>query len=255
MRYSQYKIAGILGAILFLAVGFAALRESHDLWDSGLFSLTLGLLLAAVLLAVHRTESRRAFWIGFALFGCGYLSLSLCPSTDSRLITTKALLYLDQSNIFLNRANSIRAFLNADRMHAYNLSLDDLLKATEESRLIDSPEQEQLRQKTWPTLEFVLGSKVLGSVHVRYNKPEWYRNIVLKADPYGEILRLRDVATVGPGSSSYILGVRAGTTENFVRIGHSLSALLVAWLGGVLSRRLRRERAAPAVSTEEATGG
>ncbi len=56
MRYLQCKIAGIPGAIVFLAVGFAALRESDDLWDSGLFSLTLGLLLAAVLLAVHRSS-------------------------------------------------------------------------------------------------------------------------------------------------------------------------------------------------------
>jgi len=31
-----------------------------------------------------------------------------------------------------------------------------------------------------------------------------------------------------------------GTTENFVRIGHSLFALLAGWLGGQLSRRLCR---------------
>ena len=30
----------------------------------------------------------------------------------------------------------------------------------------------------------------------RHNKPEQYRNIVLKASPDGEILRLKDVATV-----------------------------------------------------------
>jgi hypothetical protein len=29
-----------------------------------------------------------------------------------------------------------------------------------------------------------------------------------------------------------------GTTENFMRIGHSLCALTLAWLGGKLSRRL-----------------
>ena len=35
-----------------------------------------------------------------------------------------------------------------------------------------------------------------------------------------------------------LLGGWAGTTENFVRIGHSLLALLAGWLGGLLSRRL-----------------
>ena len=89
MRVPRFRIASMLSAILFVAVGFAALREANDQWDSVLFSLTLLLLLNAVLLAVHRTEGRRAFWIGFALFGWGYLSLSLISSTESRLITTR----------------------------------------------------------------------------------------------------------------------------------------------------------------------
>ena len=33
--------------------------------------------------------------MGFALFGSGYLGLSLIPSIESRLITSKALTYLD----------------------------------------------------------------------------------------------------------------------------------------------------------------
>jgi hypothetical protein len=37
-----------------------------------------------------------------------------------------------------------------------------------------------------------------------------------------------------------LLGGWAGTTENFVRIGHSLLALLAGWFGGLLSRRLWR---------------
>jgi hypothetical protein len=38
----------------------------------------------------------------------------------------------------------------------------------------------------------------------------------------------------------------SGTTENFVRIGHSLFALLAAWLGGQLSRRLCQTSGEPA---------
>ncbi len=34
------------------------------------------------------------------------------------------------------------------------------------------------------------------SLVTRYNKPEQYGNIILKASPEGEILRLKDVATV-----------------------------------------------------------
>jgi len=48
------------------------------------------------------------------------------------------------------------------------------------------------------------------------------------------IVRLWDVGT------GRLLGGWSGTTENFVRIGHSLFALTVGWLGGQLSCRLRR---------------
>jgi hypothetical protein len=67
MRKLRFSIASLLALILVLGVGFAALRESSDLWDSGLFTVTLGILLISILLAVHRTESRQAFWLGFAV--------------------------------------------------------------------------------------------------------------------------------------------------------------------------------------------
>jgi hypothetical protein len=241
MRDPRYNIASMLGAISFVAVGFAALREANDQWDSGLFSLTLGILLNAVLLAVRRTEARRAFWIGFALFGWGYLCLSLISSTESRLITTQALAYLEQTNILGKRANVMRVILDLDRMRAHDLWLDDLLKDTVETRMIGSPEQEQLRQANGqsPTLEYVQGSYVLSLLVTRYNKPEQYGNIILKASPDGEILRLKDVATVQLRTSFLTPGGGTGTTENFVRIGHSLFALIVGWLGGALSRKFR----------------
>jgi hypothetical protein len=61
MRRLRFNIASLLGVILVLGVGFAALRESSDLWESGVFTPTLAALLISILLAVHRTESRRAF--------------------------------------------------------------------------------------------------------------------------------------------------------------------------------------------------
>jgi hypothetical protein len=95
MSRIRFNIASLLIAVLFVAVGFAALRESTDLWDGGLFTLTLVVLFYSILLAIHRSDARRAFWIGFALFGGGYLVPSLIPSIETRLVTTKALAYLD----------------------------------------------------------------------------------------------------------------------------------------------------------------
>ena len=95
MRRFRFHLGTLVILVLVLGVGFAALRESNEIWDSSIFSITLGVLLISILLAIHRTEKRRAFWLGFALFGAAYLGLSLVPSIESRLITTKVLAYLD----------------------------------------------------------------------------------------------------------------------------------------------------------------
>jgi hypothetical protein len=91
----RFNILSLLVVTMFLAVGFAALREAIEIWDSGFFTLTLVALLISIFLVIYRTESKRAFWLGFALFGAAYLGLSLVPPIESRLITTKALAYID----------------------------------------------------------------------------------------------------------------------------------------------------------------
>jgi hypothetical protein len=95
MRRIRFHIGGLLGLIILIAVALAALREANDLWASAVFTVTLAVLLISVLLSVHRAQASRAFWLGFALFGCTYLGLCLIPLIESRLITTKLLAYLD----------------------------------------------------------------------------------------------------------------------------------------------------------------
>jgi hypothetical protein len=91
MRRFRFSIAGLLGVVLFIAVALAALRASTDAWDSGILGVALLSLLTATLLAVHRRDHQRAYWLGFALFGWAYLIASLVPPVESRLPTTQAL--------------------------------------------------------------------------------------------------------------------------------------------------------------------
>jgi hypothetical protein len=91
MRRPRITIACLLGIVAFVGVAFAALWEATEDWDSTLLGLTVLLLLASVLLAVHRSGDRRAFWLGFALSGWDHLILSWVPPVESRLPTTKAL--------------------------------------------------------------------------------------------------------------------------------------------------------------------
>src|ERR1017187_6400229 len=75
MRRFRFHLGTLVILVLLLGVGFAALRESNEIWDSSIFIITLGLLLISILLAIYRTDKRRAFWLGFAVFGSAYLAL------------------------------------------------------------------------------------------------------------------------------------------------------------------------------------
>ena len=104
------------------------------------------------------------------------------------------------ATILGNRPYAMRVWLNLDRMRAYNVSSDDVMKAVAEQSMIGSPGRlGQATGKTSQSIEYVL--TWVG----RYNKPEQYENIILKANPEGEILRLKDVAKVELGSSFYDL--------------------------------------------------
>ena len=86
-----------------------------------------------------------------------------------------------------NRAFAMRVWLKLDRMRAYKLSTQEVMEALAEQSVIGSPGRlGQATGKTSQSLEYVL--TYVG----RYNTPEQYENIILKANPEGEILRLDD---------------------------------------------------------------
>lgn len=94
-----------------------------------------------------------------------------------------------------SRAFSIRVWLNPDRMRAYNISADDVLKAIDEQSVLARPGRVGLSSgKTAQSQEFVFTYKGW------YNTPEQYQEIIVRANPDGEILKLKDVAEVEVGS-------------------------------------------------------
>jgi HAE1 family hydrophobic/amphiphilic exporter-1 len=97
-----------------------------------------------------------------------------------------------------NRTFAMRVWLNPDRMRAYNISTEDVMKALAEQSVIGSPGRlGQATGKTSQSREYVL--TYIG----RFNKPEQYANIVLRANPDGEILKLKDVGEVELGSEFF----------------------------------------------------
>lgn len=91
MKRPRVTIGSLLALVLFLGIGLAALKAGDVYWDSALLGLTLALLAASALLAIHGRGARRAFWLGFVLVGSGYLWASLESTLSSRLPTSLAL--------------------------------------------------------------------------------------------------------------------------------------------------------------------
>src|SRR3954447_14795113 len=73
----------MMACILVLALAIAALRSPSDSWVGVMYSMPPALLMTAVLGVVYRRGSRRAFWLGFALFGWAYWLLSFGPWFDT----------------------------------------------------------------------------------------------------------------------------------------------------------------------------
>lgn len=87
-----------------------------------------------------------------------------------------------------NRTFAMRIWLNPERMRAYDVSVEDVMKALSKQSVIGSPGRlGQATGMTSQSKEYVL--TYIG----RYNEPAQYANIILKAKPDGEILRLKDV--------------------------------------------------------------
>ena len=100
-----------------------------------------------------------------------------------------------RSEIIGSRAFAIRVWLNPDRMRAYNISAEEVLKAIDEQSVLARPGRVGLSSgKTAQSLEYVFTYQGF------YNKPEQYEEIIIKANPDGEILRLKDMAHVEVGS-------------------------------------------------------
>jgi hypothetical protein len=75
MRPRRISLASLLGIVAVFGLGLAGLKSSTVLWTTAATTVTLALLLAAVLGAVLLRGPERAFWLGFALFGWVYLVL------------------------------------------------------------------------------------------------------------------------------------------------------------------------------------
>ncbi|WP_121967151.1 efflux RND transporter permease subunit [Myroides sp. N17-2] len=102
------------------------------------------------------------------------------------------------ASILGNREYAMRIWLKPDRMTAYKISSDEIMKALEEQSLEASPGRVgESSGKRSQAFEYVL--KYSG----RYSNEKEYGDIILRSNAAGEILRLKDVAEIEFGSTMY----------------------------------------------------
>ncbi|TPG65838.1 efflux RND transporter permease subunit [Hymenobacter nivis] len=105
---------------------------------------------------------------------------------------------IGRATILGSRQYAMRIWLKPDRMRAYSISVDDVMKSLDEQSVIGSPGRiGRSDGQRAEALEYVL------TYQGRFNDVEQYKNVILKANPNGEILRLKDVANVELGSEFY----------------------------------------------------
>lgn len=102
------------------------------------------------------------------------------------------------AKILGSRQYAMRIWLKPDRMRAYNVSTQEVMEAMAQQSVIGTPGRiGQASGKKAEALEYVL------TYQGRYNTPEQYENIIIRANPDGEILHLKDIAEVELGSEFY----------------------------------------------------
>lgn len=102
------------------------------------------------------------------------------------------------ARILGSRQYSMRIWLNPDRMRAYNISSEEVMKALDEQSIIGSPGRiGRADSKASEAIEYVL------TYPGRYDKESQYNDVIIRATPEGEVLRLKDIASVELGSEYY----------------------------------------------------
>ncbi|GGH68897.1 multidrug transporter AcrB [Filimonas zeae] len=103
-----------------------------------------------------------------------------------------------RSQILGSRTYAMRIWLNPDRMRAYNVSVDEVMKALGEQSIVGRPGRiGQSSGIKAQSLEYVLTYKG------RFSEPAEYENVIIRANANGERIRLKDIGKAELGSEFF----------------------------------------------------
>jgi hypothetical protein len=199
----QFSIRGLFIGVTILSVGIAALLNANGWSEADLWGGTIFLLATGVLLAIYRQAGRRAFWLGFSVFGWLYLAVviySWTPSANPQVARTDPLV---ESSLITTRLSHV----------AYN------------SLLPETKKQPSVPMKNGD------GSAVMTVYYTNSNGQqlpmgEWPVSAASSTAANTPSLAFTPSGTLMGANPNYV------PIENFTHITHALWLLLIAAVGG-----------------------
>ena len=227
MSQLRFSVAGLLGLVFLTAVCFAAMRSASGPWVLSLtFSLTLCVLLFALLGAIFGKGQTRLFWTAFALFGWTYVICVFGPWFESQvkpyLATTRLLkllhpwVYRTVDPFTVSERGTVVVWVRAGNA----IWVDGELVKDEEDAVRRVAEVLEGGQKSKVVVftDYILDPNLFSQAHNQAN--DVGNAIMLQRSIKPEWNYTRPLPEEG----------------DFQRVGHSLLALLIAFLAGSLAR-------------------
>jgi hypothetical protein len=85
MSRLQFSLRTLLLAFIPIGLAVAALANANYYWANAALNVTLACLGISLIASMWSRKRTRAFWSGFAVFGCGYMLLAFGPWFDSHI--------------------------------------------------------------------------------------------------------------------------------------------------------------------------
>jgi hypothetical protein len=205
----RFSILGLMGFVIWSAIGLAALRNASDLWGGIMFQTALAAAGIAALGAVILRDRARSWCGGFAFFGGGYLVLAFAPGfaeqVEPKLATTYLLSYVHARGVEVPAHREALAKYQSERA-ALAKSLARIQPA---ARGDDSPLRGAITRRMGEIDQDISASQ----------------SALAASNPWR------------------ILQSSATEFRHFVLVGHSLFALLAGLMGALVARWLYERRA------------
>jgi hypothetical protein len=248
----RFSILGLMGFVLVVCVGLAALRNASELWAGIMLLVALGATGTALLGILYQRGNDRAWWVGFGLFSGGYLTLTFAPwfadQILPRLGTTEVLEYVHfrVTGQAVPLREDVRGLQDEVRMlQTQQIQISNRLK--EARRVVRNPNDPSLVRLDGQIARL---DGQTAALNARIDSIQGY------AMPNSAITSATSAPPAPPSTNRWqTMLPGAANYDQFLRVGHSLFTILAGSLGAMIACHFyRRQEGRPVADVNGGAG-